>query len=70
MRSIISLLCIVITQGTNDLSARVATRGIIGVTRCSIGVQAGAVFTRSLLDVVHRSVKKSFGGVSIYAVAR
>jgi hypothetical protein len=55
---------------TNHLSARVATKGIIGVTRCSIGIHSGAVFTRSLLDVVHRSVKKGFGGVSIYAVAR
>ncbi len=53
----------------NDLSERVATRGIVGVTRCSIVVQAGAVFTRSVLDAVHRFVEKGFGGVSIHAVA-
>src|SRR5260370_3952286 len=53
----------------NDLSERVSTRRSIGVTRCSIVVQAGAVFTRSVLDAVHRFVEKGFGGVSIHAVA-
>jgi LacI family transcriptional regulator len=60
----------------NDLSAmpeypsiRVATRGIVGATRFNIVVQAGAVFTRSVLDAVHRLTNKGVGGVSINAVA-
>jgi LacI family transcriptional regulator len=60
----------------NDLSAmpeypsiRVATRGIVGATRFNIVVQAGAVFTRSVLDAVHRLTNKGVGSVSINAVA-
>jgi len=41
----------------------------MGVTRCNIVVQAGAVFTRSVLDAVRRLTKKRVGGVSIDAVA-
>lgn len=61
---------------TNDLratpensSVRVATGRSIGVTRCSIVVQAGAALTRSVLNAVHRFVQKGAGGVSIHAVA-
>ena len=61
---------------TNALSAmpeyrsmRVATSGPIGATRCNIVVHAGAVFTRSVLDAIHRLTKKVVGGVSIHAVA-
>jgi LacI family transcriptional regulator len=60
----------------NDLGAmpeypsiRVATRGIVGATRFNIVVQAGAVFTRSVLDAVHRLTNKGVSGASINAVA-
>jgi hypothetical protein len=61
---------------TNGLSAlpeyscaRATTKRAIGATRCSMVVQAGTVFTRSLLDAVRRVVEKGFGGVSIHSVA-
>ena len=50
-------------------AVRATARGIVGVTRCSIVVQAGATFTRSMLDAVHRFVQKGVRGVSIHAVA-
>ena len=48
---------------------RVASSGTIGATRCNIVVQAGAVFTRSVLGAIHRLTKKGVTGVSIHAVA-
>jgi LacI family transcriptional regulator len=50
-------------------SVRATARGIVGATRCNIVVHAGAVFTRSVLDAIHRLTKKAAGGVSIHAVA-
>jgi len=50
-------------------SGRRSARPIAGVTRCSIVVQAGAVFTRSVLDTVRRLTQEGIRGVSIHAVA-
>ena len=50
-------------------SGRRSARPIAGVTRCCIVVQAGAVFTRSVLDTVRRLTQEGIRGVSIHAVA-
>src|ERR1700757_3726084 len=50
-------------------SVHASARGIVGATRCNIVVHAGAVFTASVLDAIHRLTKRAVGGVSIHAVA-
>lgn len=57
------------TTAPENSTARTNATGILGATRCSIVVQAGAAFTRSLLGALQRLVQKGVGSISIDAVA-
>ena len=57
------------SAASENSTVRVNAIGILGATRCSIVVQAGAAFTRSLLDALQRSVQKGGSSISIHAVA-
>jgi len=57
------------TGEPENLFVRAVGAGILRATRCSIVVQAGAAFTRSVLDAVQQATQKGVGSVSIHAVA-